>query len=562
MRVQHLLAKRTADAPKDAVMASHRYLVRGGYIRQLGQGLYTLLPLAQRSRRKIEQIIREEMDRIGGQELTMPVVAPAELWQASGRYEQVGGELVRFDDRTGHPHVLNMTHEEVVVDAVSSNVDSYRQLPLMVYQLQTKFRDEPRSRGGLVRVREFTMKDAYSFHRTDDDLRAYYKEVHQAYERIFARVGLTSAIDIESDVGMMGGSMAHEFMALSPHGEDTLLLCNACGYRANREVATTKRQAVVDEVRAELNKVRTPGTKTIQALAELLDITPDRTGKAVLFMAKRVTPDSKKGELEERAVIAFVRGDLEVNQAKLRVAAKLLDLRPMQAEEVEQFGITAGFVGPLKLNPEILVYVDESIAQSVNLVVGANEIDVHLTGFNLERDVTDAQVFDIAEVVEGDPCPSCGQSLSLARGIEVGNIFQLGFKYTKSMGFEYLEENGKKQYPTMGCYGIGVGRTLACVIEEHHDDNGPIWPISVAPFEVEVCCIQAKKPGVVEAGTELYETFFKAGIEVLLDDRKVGTGFMFADADLIAAPVRVVVSPRNLSENQVEIRLRSTRGRR
>lgn len=553
MRVQFLVAKRTAEPPKDALMPSHKLLVRGGYVRQIGQGLYTLLPLAQRVRAKIEQIIREEMDAVGGQEITMPVVAPAELWRASGRYDQVGGEMVRFQDRTGAPHVLNMTHEEVVVDAVAACVDSYRQLPLMVYQVQTKFRDEPRSRGGLVRVREFTMKDAYSFHRTDDDLKTYYAQVHAAYVRIFSRVGL-EAVDIESDVGMMGGKIAHEFMALSPFGEDTLLLCDSCGYRANREVATTVRPAAEDEPALPLEKVSTPGTKTIAALSELLDIPPERTGKAVLFMGR--PPAEGDEEVEERPVVAFVRGDLEVNQAKLRNVARMLEMRPMHVEEAEMIGTVAGFVGPIGLDPKTLVLVDETVAKTPNLAVGANEKDYHLVGYNHTRDTPEAKVVDIAEVQEGDPCPSCGQSLRQARGIEVGNIFQLGLKYTQSMGFEYLEENGKSVHPTMGCYGIGVGRTLACVIEAHHDDHGPLWPMSVAPFEAQVCCIQAKKPGVVDAGDKIYRALRGAGVETLLDDRKVGTGFMLADADLISAPVRVIVSPRNLADGRVELKYR------
>ncbi|MEL6188022.1 MAG: proline--tRNA ligase, partial [Myxococcota bacterium] len=465
------------------------------------------------------------------------------------------------EDRTGHPHVLNMTHEEVVVDAVGASVESYRQLPLMVYQIQTKFRDEPRSRGGLVRVREFTMKDAYSFHRTDEDLERYYQEVHGAYVRIFERVGL-KAVDIESDVGMMGGQMAHEFMALSPHGEDTLLLCDSCDYRANREVATTTRSSPAEEEMAPLEKVSTPGTKTIEAVSTLLKTTADRTAKAVLFMGHGEVEDPKgKKKVVERPIVAFVRGDLEVNQAKLRNAARALDLRPMQVEETEQIGTVAGFVGPIGLAHEhLIVLVDETVAQTPNLVVGANEADAHLTGFNLSRDCPDATVADLAEVKEGDACPSCGAPLRMARGIEVGNIFQLGLKYTKSMGFEYLEENGKSQHPTMGCYGIGVGRTLACIIEAHHDEHGPLWPMAVAPYEAEVCCIQAKKPGVLDAGEGIYKQLCDGGVEALIDDRKVGAGFMFADADLISAPVRIIVSPRNLKEGKVEMKYRLPEG--
>ena len=563
-------------------MPSHQFLVRGGYVRQIGQGLYTLLPLAQRVRLKIERVIREEMDAIGGQEITMPVVAPAELWRASGRYEQVGGELVRFDDRTGHPHVLNMTHEEVVVDAVAASVDSYRQLPLMVYQIQTKFRDEPRSRGGLVRVREFTMKDGYSFHRTDEDLVAYYGEVHEAYVRIFRRMGLEQVVDIQSDVGMMGGSVAHEFMALSPHGEDSLLLCDACDYRANREVATTRRAPAAGTSEA-LARVETPDQKTIEEVSSFLSTTADRTAKAVLFMAR--TPEDMAaapgpdGHRPERPLVAFVRGDLDVNPAKLRNAAGVVEVRPMQPEEAEALGTAAGYVGPPLADaaraglselapgadlahPQLVLLFDETVSRAEGgLVVGANEAGYHLTGFELARDgrPEEGRVVDVAEVREGDPCPSCSSPLRLARGIEVGNIFQLGTKYTKSMGFEYLEEDGKSRLPTMGCYGIGVGRSLACIIEEHHDEHGPLWPVVVAPFEAQVCCLQAKKPGVLDAGERIYQDLLAAGVEALLDDRKVGAGFMFADADLVSAPVRIIVSPRNLEAGKVELKYRLPR---
>ena len=548
MRIQSLLARRTTNTPKDAVMPSHQLLLRGGYIRQIGQGLYTLLPLGRRIHLKIENIIRQEMDAVDGQEITMPVVAPADLWKASGRYESVGGELVRFDDRSGHPHVLNMTHEEVVVDAIANNVESYRQLPLMVYQLQTKFRDEPRSRGGLVRVREFTMKDAYSFHRTAEDLESYYQIIHEAYHKIYQRMGLYSVVDILSDVGMMGGSKAHEFMALSEHGEDTLLLCDSCGYRANREVAKTTRTKPAEEPLAELVDVETPAQKTIEEVAAFLKIEPTQTAKAVLFMADA-----------DRPIAAFVRGDLEVNAAKLRNTVKAGELRPMQQEELESIGAVAGYTGPIGLShPKLSLVIDTTIIQTPNLAIGANKANYHKTGFNFERDLPKDSVImaDIAEVTAGDPCPECGTALRMTRGIEVGNIFQLGYKYTKSMGCTYLEEDGRQEHPIMGCYGIGVGRALACIVEEHHDEHGPKWPISVAPFTVQVCCIQAKKEGVLEAGDKVYEALKTANIEVLYDDRKVGTGFMFADADLIGAPIRVIVSPRNLKENKVELKYR------
>jgi len=455
---------------------------------------------------------------------------------------------VRFDDRSGHPHVLNMTNEETVVDVVKANVDSYRQLPFMVYQVQTKFRDEPRSRAGLIRVREFIMKDGYSFHRTPEDLEVYYDRVLEAYKRIFKRCGLSQTVDINSDTGMMGGRLAHEFMFLSPHGEDTLLLCDNCGYRANREVVPTKRSFEPDqeEPLAEMQRVDTPAAKTIEEVATFLKTSPDRCCKAVLFMTR-----------DDKPVAGFIRGDMDLNQAKLRNAIQAAELRPMQEDEFAKFGSVAGFFGPVGLDPEVwTLRFDRSVAETPNLVIGGNEKDVHVTGFNLGRDLDGAEVIDLADVLEGDPCPECGTGLRQSRGIEVGNIFQLGTKYAEAMELLYTEEDGTTKHPTMGCYGIGVGRTLACVIEEHHDDNGPMWPATVAPFTVQICCIQAKKQPVREAGDALYRALLAAGVDVILDDREVGAGFMFNDADLIGAPVRVIVSPRNLKSDAVEMKYR------
>ncbi|MEQ8820959.1 MAG: proline--tRNA ligase [Sumerlaeia bacterium] len=563
MRIETLLAKRLAEDPKDAQTPGHKLLLRGGYIRQIGQGIYSLLPLGQRACAKVAQIIREEMDRVGMQELLLPVTTPAELWQKSGRYDAIGSELLRFTDRTDHPYVLNMTHEEVVVDTVASQVDSYRQLPLAVYQIQTKFRDEARSRGGLIRVREFTMKDAYSFHRTQEDLEDYYKQCHAAYVRIFQRCGLRAVVDIESDTGMMGGSVAHEFMLLTPVGEDTIVLCDESGYRANREVAVCKRAYDYADAPEPLTEVETPGQKTIEEVSGFLGKTTDRCCKAVAFVA--VLPPKKEGGAPaERPVVAFVRGDMEVNPAKLKRALAqrlgiLQDLRPMAEDEFGGFGSVAGFVGPIGLTAGAveLVY-DESVAKTPNLIIGANRVDWHATGFNFGRDLPEGTPFtDITDVREGDPCPLSGKPLRLSRGIEVGNIFQLGTKYTESMEFFYDEEDGGQRVPIMGCYGIGVGRTMASVLEESHDDHGPIWPITVAPYQVQVCALQAQKDEAVRNTAEaIYQGLRDAGIEVLIDTRKVGAGFMFADADLIGAPVRAIVSPRNLKEGRVEMKFR------
>ncbi|MDK2970727.1 MAG: prolyl-tRNA synthetase [Candidatus Sumerlaeota bacterium] len=547
MLIEHLVGKRIADAPKDAQTPGHRLLLRGGYIRQVGQGIYTLLPLAHRVCQRVEAIIREEMNRVGGQELLMPVVSPAELWEESGRYQTVGSEMLRFTDRNDHPCVLNMTHEEVIVDAVRANIDSYRQFPFLVYQIQTKFRDEPRSRGGLIRVREFTMKDGYSFHRTDECLDKTYHEVHKAYTRIFKRVGLRRFIDIESDTGMMGGSVAHEFMLVSDVGEDTLVLCSACDYRANREVARSKRVYESSEAMQPLTNVETPGQKTIDEVTTFLKSDARHACKAVAFMAG------------EKPVVAFVRGDFDVNLAKLKRALRTGDVRPMEDSEFASFGSVAGFVGPLGVDTaKVTLLFDESVAQSPNLIIGANAVDLHTTGFNFTRDLpAGTPVHDLTDVNEGDPCPCCGKPLSLERGIEIGNIFQLGKKYTAAMRFEYSEEDGSLAIPTMGCYGIGVGRTMASVVEESNDKYGPIWPISIAPFQVQVCCLGASKdPSIADVGRKVYDDLRAAGIETLFDARAVGAGFMFADADLIGAPLRVIVSPRNQKKGVAELKYR------
>lgn len=541
-----------ADEPKDAQTPGHRLLLRGGYIRQVGQGIYSLLPLAFRICQKVENIVREEMNAIEGQEVLMPVVSPAELWKESGRFDAISGELLRFKDRTGHDCVLNMTHEEVVVDLARGNIDSYRQLPCMIYQIQTKFRDEARSRGGLIRVREFTMKDAYSFHRTWEDLLAYYQRCHAAYTRIYKRCGAKNVIDIESDSGMMGGNVAHEFMLVSEVGEDTLVICKDSGYRANREVAQAAYTFTPDSVLEPLTEVATPGQKTIAEVASFLKRPVEKTCKSVAFMA------------DEVPVFAFVRGDFEVNQAKLkRTLGGVGTLRMMEEAEIRACGSVAGYVGPVGIDQtKVRLVIDESVLKTNNLIIGANQFDVHCTGFNLLRDLKKAdggafpENVDIKDVREGDPCPLSGKPLTLTRGIEVGNIFQLGTKYAEALNFGYDEEDGKRAFPIMGCYGIGIGRTMASILEESHDQYGPLWPMTIAPFQVQVCCLQGKKDEIREKSEEIYHSLRKAGVEVLLDKRPVSAGFMFSDADLIGAPIRLIVSKRNLDENQVEVKYR------
>ena len=546
MLLEKLIGKRLFNDPRDAQTPGHKILLRGGYIRQIGQGIYSLLPLGKKVAARVENIIREEMNRIGGQEILMPVVIPAELWLESGRYHSVGQELVRFKDRTGHDCVLNMTHEEVVVDVARSNIESYRQMPCMIYQIQTKFRDEPRSRGGLIRVREFTMKDAYSFHRSQEDLEKYYMICHDAYTRIFKRCGLREVVDIKADSGIMGGAVSHEFMLVSPVGEDTLLLCDKCGYRANREVATSGKEYCYDEPLRELEDVETPGQKTIEEVAGFLGVTTDHCCKCVAFMAD-----------EKRPVAAFVRGDFEVNQSKLARILGTGNIRPMEEEEFEPAGTVAGYVGPVGLDPEkIEMIFDLSVAKTPNLVIGANKFDWHRTGFNFGRDFSSENVHDIRDIVEGEPCPECGAPLRAARGIEIGNIFQLGTKYSSAMNFTYQEEDGTQKTPIMGCYGIGVGRTLASVVEESHDDHGPIWPMTIAPYPVHICCLQSKDEEIRKAGEKLHDDLCSIGLEPVLDIRQVGAGFMFSDADLVGAPVRVILSRRNLKNEVVELKYR------
>ena len=548
MLIEQLVGKRLPDAPREAQSAGHTLLLRGGYIRQIGTGIYALLPLGQRACRKVEQIIREEMEAVGCQEVLMPVTTPADLWIESGRYQKVGPELLRFEDRTGAQMVLNMTHEEVVVEVARSQVETYRQFPFGLFQIQTKFRDEPRSRGGLIRVREFTMKDAYTFHRTQECLERTYAAYHEAYTRIFKRIGLRNVIDVQADSGMMGGAISHEFMLVTPIGEDPLVVCEESGYRANREVAAARREFPHEgEAQAPMTEVHTPGQKTIEEVAAFLKTTPERTCKCVAFVGD-----------DGRNILAFIRGDMEVNQQKLKGVARTRELRPMMEDEFAEFGGVPGYCGAVGLDEmKVEMFFDESVARTPNLVVGANKTDWHCTGFNFARDFPQGKVVDLYEVQDGDACPLSGKPLRVVRGVEVGNIFQLGTKYSEAMNFTYSEEDGSLRTPIMGCYGIGVGRCFASVAEESNDKHGPFWPLSIAPFQVQVCALQAAKdPQSAQVALEVYDKLKTQGVEVVLDARNVAPGFMFADADLVGAPVRVIISPRNLKNNVAEIKYR------
>lgn len=552
MRLSRFVGRRIKETPKDAVTPSHVFLLRGGYVRPVSAGIYSLLPLGKRITAKVEAIIREEMNRIDGQEVLMPVVLPRELWEESGRYQSVGAELLRFKDRNGKDMLLGMTHEEAVVHLARTEVNSYKQMPFMLYQLQTKYRDEARPRAGLIRVREFTMKDAYSFHTSQECLLAYYDRCHEAYERIFRRVGMTDVVSIKSDTGMMGGKAAHEFMAVSESGEDTIFLSPDGRYKANREVATTALRFEPAPMEP-LAKVSTPGQTTIEEVSTFLNVKTSQTGKAVFF-----AEGTPKGD---RLVFVMIRGDIEVNETKLRNHLKAADLRFAGDELIRASGAVPGYASPLGLDPaRVRIVVDRSAAESPNLVVGANEAGFHYTGFNFARDlqatVGQVDVVDIATARAGDPCPLTGEPLLEKRGIEVGNIFQLGIKYSQAMNCTYLDKNGKAQPMIMGCYGIGVGRAMASVIEQRHDQYGPIWPLSIAPFHVHVCALNYNEPEVKAAADGLYDSLLARGIEVVLDDRNEKAGSAFNDADLMGVPLRLIVSPKNLAAGKIEFKTR------
>ncbi len=542
MRLSRLFFTTLRDDPADAEMTSHKLLVRAGYVRQLGSGIYTLLPLGFRVTQRVEQVIREEMNAIGGQEMEMPVVHPAELWRETGRYAKIGPEMVRFKDRGGRDMVLAMTHEEVVADLVRDFVKSYRQLPAIVYHFQTKFRDEPRSRGGLIRVREFVMKDSYTLDADEAGLDRSYWAHHAAYQKIFTRLGLKT-VAVGADVGIMGGSLAHEFMVLNDNGEDTLILCPSCDYAANQQIAAVTKPDPPAEEPKPTEEVATPQAGTIAALAEHLGVGTDRTAKAIFFM----TGDG-------RMVTAIVRGDFEVNETKLANAVKAVGgMRPAHPDEITAAGMEPGYASPIGAHDTVVV-VDDLLARSPNLVAGANRHGYHLLNVNHGRDFTADVVTDITNAREGDPCPQCGTPLVLRHGIEVGNNFKLGTDFTEKLGGTYLAEDGSRQLVIMGSYGIGLGRAVACIVEEHHDDKGIAWPREVAPYPAHLVALGAvKDPTVAEAAEGLYQRLTDAGVEVLYDDRDESPGVKLTDAELLGMPTIVTISTRSLAAGGVEV---------
>jgi len=543
MKLDKLVGVRFKEKPSDTILESHTLMVRGGYIRQVANGIYSSFHILQRMATKVEQIIREEMDAIDGQEVLFPIVMPASLWQESGRYESVGSELLRFIDRNDSPMLLGMTHEEAAVSLVRDYGQSYTKYPFMIYQIQTKFRDEARPRGGLIRVREFTMKDGYSFHTSYDDLCSYYNRCYGAYERIFARAGIPEVVSVTSDSGMMGGKVADEFMLLSPAGEDSIVICSNCGRRSNLETTASIVSPIRDEVTRPLEKVDTPDMKTIEEVCSYLNLPINRACKAVIFQR----------EDNGSHVVVFIRGDLEVNETKLR---NLLTTDIRNGNIEDDSPLVAGFIGPVNLAGVEMLF-DSSLKGCNNLVCGANELDSHYIGFDIARDCAEVEYHDLAKAVSGGICEECNAaSLTLSRGIEVGNIFQLGDRYTKAMGMTYTDENGQQQYPIMGCYGIGVGRLIASVCEARHDDYGPIWPISIAPYHLHLCCLNAEDEVVHSVADGLYSLLQAEGLETIYDDRNVSAGVMFSDADLLGVPVRVIVSSRNQKNNCLEVSLR------
>lgn len=547
MKMTDLFSRTLREAPNGADCRGYELLLRAGFIKQLAAGIFDLLPMGLKSIRKIENVVREEMDAIGAQEVLFPLVNPADIWKETGRFYSIDKEMSRFKDRGNRDMVLAMTHEEAATDMGRYEIDSYKQLPKLIYQIQTKWRDDPRPRAGLIRVREFTMKDSYSFTRNQEDLEKIYKDHYDAYFRIFKRCGLP-VIAVGSDSGMMGGKVSHEYMYLSPIGEDSIIYCPECGYTANRQVAVFKKD-YFEETLKEKELVETPDTKTIEDLCKLLNIPARKTAKALFMMGTFI--DDKNGEEEEKLIVAIIRGDMDIEENKLQNFVKANSLRPAHSEEIQEKNIVPGFGSPIGAKEGIIVVVDDSVAKSNNLVAGANKENYHYLNTNFGRDYK-GEVADIASGKEGYICATCGKPLKLSKGVEVGNIFQLGTRYSESMNCYYQDEKGARHPVVMGSYGIGIGRLLACLAEEYNDEGGLKLPKSVAPYSVHLLSL-VKDNAIVD---EIYEKLQNNGIEVLYDNRKESPGVKFADADLIGLPLRLTIGNRGLKEGKVEVQIR------
>ncbi|MCH8995342.1 MAG: proline--tRNA ligase [Chloroflexi bacterium] len=549
MRLSHLVARTLRQAPAEAETPSHTLLLRAGLVQQLAAGIYSFLPLGWRALRKIEQIIREEMDAVDGQEVRMPVLQPVELWEESGRRESYIPPLLVVKDRRERELALGPTHEEVVTDIFRKQVQSYRTLPALVYQIQTKFRNEVRARGGLIRLREFIMMDLYSFDADWESLDRTYDALFQAYGKAFDRCGLPT-IAVHADSGGIGGKDSQEFMFLTAVGEDHVLICERCGYAANTEKADHRKRALPPEEPLPLEEVATPGMKTINDLAKFLSVPVGKTLKAVFYAA------------EGEPVFVAIRGDLAVNETKLRNALGGAELRLMDDREVEAVGLVAGSASPLGVKEAakrpIRVVADDSVVSAPNLVGGANKPDVHVRNLNYERDWQADIVADISLAREGNACPHCDDGeLTMQRGIEVGHVFKLGTVYSEKMGATFLDKDGQQRPAVMGCYGIGLDRLLASVIEANHDEQGIVWPASVAPFAVHLVALSPDRAGVREIAERLYAELGERGVEVLYDDRDESPGVKFSDADLLGMPLRVTVSPRTLEKDSIELKRRT-----
>ncbi|MEE8174803.1 MAG: proline--tRNA ligase [Dehalococcoidia bacterium] len=540
MRLSQLFGKTLRQIPAEADTASHQLLLRAGMIQQVAAGIYSYLPLGWRALRKIEDIVRQEMNRAGGQELMMPVLQPLELWQETGRHLAFGKSMFTLSDRRERKLCLGPTHEEVLTDMVRRNVQSYRDLPLLLYQIQTKFRDEPRPRGGLMRVREFTMKDLYSLDADEEGLDQSYRKMIQAYSDIYSRCGLSSLL-VEADSGAIGGKDSHEFMVIADSGEDVVIHCNRCHYAANVEKAQSIKSKAADEDPLPLEEVATPGMKTIDEVAGFLGVPPSRTLKAVFYAAD--------GEL----VFALIRGDLEINEVKLRNILKASELRLASEAEVQGAGLVAGSASPIGVSG-IKIVADDSITLGANFVAGANKPDVHLRNVNPRRDFAVDLLADIAAARAGEACPRCGDQLLSTRSIEVGHIFKLGTFLSEKLGALFLDQDGVSHPIVMGCYGIGIGRLLAAIVELNHDERGIMWPATVAPYHIYLCPLYMDNPQVISVAEKLYGELEAAGWEVLFDDRRESPGVKFNDADLLGLPLRLTISPRTLESQSVEVK--------
>ena len=543
MRVSNLFFATQREVPADAEIPSHKLMLRAGLIRKMSSGIYAYMPMGFKVYKNVEKVIREEMDRAGAQELIMPALLPAEAYQASGRWEKFGPEMFRMSDRGGRPFCLGPTHEEPFTEAVRDTFRSYKNLPVTLYQIQHKYRDEKRPRFGVIRSREFVMKDAYSFDVDEEGLDKSYRIMYDAYRRIFDRLGLDYTV-VDADSGAMGGSGSQEFMVKSPIGEDAICFCDACGYAANEEKATCKEGEADTAAELPVEKIHTPDVKTIEELIAFMNTTPDKFVKTILY------------NIDGKIVAVMVRGDRDINETKLGNIYDAMEMDLASFEDVERItGAKVGFAGPVGLKEKIEVVMDTEVAGMKNFIVGACETDYHLKNINIGRDFTPDIVKDVKNVKSGDLCPKCGQPLGMARGVEVGHIFKLGTKYSDSLGCIYLDKEGKEQSMVMGCYGIGVSRTIAAIIEQYNDEDGIKWPAIAAPYKVIVIPTNTKDETVMGVAEKLYNAYIDAGYETLIDDRNERPGVKFKDADLLGIPLRVTVG-RRAGEGIVELKFR------